>query len=153
MSIPRQRQSRQPARYSEDIEDLIGSGEKSPEKGVFPGKDSPISGEIVYIDGDTAISGRHEEELNRTIKSHYDVIEYCYKRQKRLDPNFTGELLVEFSICYKGRVAKSAWVVKSTFASKKVENCIIARVKSFRFKPIAKKGGEVIVRYKYTFKK
>ena len=93
---------------------------------------------------------RSSEALSRVINSHNDAVEYCYKREAKLNPNLKGDILVEFVIGYNGRV-KSVRVTQSSLRNKKVESCMTGRIRGWRFKPIDKREGDVTVRQKYIF--
>lgn len=95
-------------------------------------------------------ANRSSEELSSVINSHNDAVEYCYKREAKLDPNLKGDIQVEFVIAYNGRV-KSVRVTSSSLRNKNVENCISGRIRGWRFKPIDRNEGDVTVRQKYIF--
>ena len=134
---------------SASIDDLIeGVGYPSRQEDSFPGP--WYIGILVSIKGDTTITGRNQAELSRVIKSHNGAVEYCYKRQRRLNPNLKGEVSIEFVIGFRGLVG-SVRITNSTINSEKVERCIVSRIQRFRFKLINKKAGDITVRYKYIF--
>jgi TonB family protein len=95
-------------------------------------------------------ANRSGEELSRVINSHNDAIEYCYKKESKLNPNLKGDIQVEFTVGFDGRV-KSARIVRSSMRNKSVEDCISSRIRGWRFKPIDRKEGDVVVRQKYIF--
>ena len=95
-------------------------------------------------------ANRSSEELSRVINSHNDAVEYCYKREAKLNPNLKGDILVEFVVGYNGRV-KSVRVTQSSLRNKKGESCMTVRIRGWRFKPIDKREGDVTVRQKYIF--
>ncbi len=95
-------------------------------------------------------ANRGSEELSRVINSHNDAIEYCFKKESKLNPNLRGDVQVEFTVGYNGRV-KAVRVVRSSLRNKNVENCISTRIRGWRFKPIDKTEGDVKVRQKYIF--
>ena len=95
-------------------------------------------------------ANRGSEELSRVINSHNDAIEYCYKRESKLNPNLKGDVQVEFIIDYNGRV-KSVRIINSSMRNKNIENCISGRIRGWRFKPINQSEGDVSVRQKYIF--
>jgi TonB family protein len=106
---------------------------------------------------DASVSGkgskaanRGSEELSRVINSHNDAIEYCYKKESKLNPNLKGDVQVEFTIGFNGRV-KAVRIVRSSMRNKNVESCISSRIRGWRFKPIDKREGDVKVRQKYIF--
>jgi TonB family protein len=93
---------------------------------------------------------RNENELSRVINKHNKAIEYCYKKETRNNPKLKGDLEVEFSIEYNGRV-KDVRIVRSSVYSKKIEKCISDRIRGWRFKAIDQQEGDVKVRQKYIF--
>jgi TonB family protein len=95
-------------------------------------------------------ANRGSEELSRVINSHNDAIEYCYKKESKLNPNLKGDVQVEFTIGFNGRV-KAVRIVRSSMRNKNVEKCITSRIRGWRFKPIDKSEGDVKVRQKYIF--
>jgi len=114
-------------------------------------------GSIKMALDDASVSGkgskaanRGSEELSRVINSHNDAIEYCYKKESKLNPNLKGDVQIEFTIGYNGRV-KAVRIVRSTMRNKNVENCISSRIKGWRFKQIDKREDDVKVRQKYIF--
>jgi len=95
-------------------------------------------------------ANRSSEELSRVINSHNDAIEYCFKKESKLNPNLKGDIQVEFTVGFDGRV-KGVRVVRSSLRNKNVENCISQRIRGWRFKPIDRTEGDVAVRQKYIF--
>jgi TonB family protein len=95
-------------------------------------------------------ANRSGEELSRVINSHNDAIEYCFKKESKLNPNLKGDIQVEFTVGFDGRV-KGVRVVRSSLRNKNVENCISSRIRGWRFKPIDRSEGDVAVRQKYIF--
>jgi len=95
-------------------------------------------------------ANRSSDEISRVINSHNDAIEYCYKRESKLNPNLKGDVLVEFTISHNGRVVDSK-ILDSSLRNKQVESCITSRIRGWRFKPIDQKEGDVRVRQKYIF--
>jgi len=93
-------------------------------------------------------ANRSGDEISRIINSHNDAIEHCYKREVKLNPNLKGDVIVEFTIDYNGRV-KDSRIVNSSLRNKKVEDCIRGRIRSWRFKPIDRSEGDVKVQQKY----
>lgn len=136
---------------SADINDLI--------EGVSGVGSSSIGrkGAISLALDDARVSGKGSRAANRSgdaitgvINSHNAAIENCYKREAKLNPNLKGDILVEFIIGSNGKV-KGSRILRSSLRNKKVENCIRSRVRSWRFKPIDGREGDVTVRQKYIF--
>ncbi len=95
-------------------------------------------------------ANRSGEELSRVINSHNDAVEYCYKKESKLNPNLKGDIQIEFTVGFNGRV-KGVRIIRSSLRNKKVESCITSRVRGWRFKPIDKSEGDVKIRQKYIF--
>jgi TonB family protein len=95
-------------------------------------------------------ANRGSEELSRVINSHNDAIEYCYKKESKLNPNLKGDVQVEFTIGYNGRVS-AVRIINSSMRNRNVEKCISSRIRGWRFKPIDRSEGDVKVRQKYIF--
>lgn len=93
---------------------------------------------------------RSEKELSRVINKHNSAIEYCYKKESKSRPTLKGDLDVEFTIDYNGRV-KTVRIVRSSMYNKNIEKCISNRIRGWRFKPIAENEGDVKVIQKYIF--
>jgi len=93
---------------------------------------------------------RGQEELSRVINNHNAAIEYCYKKEAKANPTLKGNIEVEFTISYKGRVI-AVRIIRSSMQNKSIENCISSRIKGWQFKPIDQKDGDVKVRQKYIF--
>jgi TonB family protein len=95
-------------------------------------------------------SHRSQAELSRVINKHNNAIEYCYRKEVKLHPDLKGDLDVEFTVDYMGRVT-AVRIVRSSMYNKKIEKCISGRIRGWRFKPIAQGNGDVKVRQKYIF--
>jgi len=93
---------------------------------------------------------RSQAELSRVINKHNKAIEYCYKKETRNNPNLKGDLDVEFTIDYNGRVT-AVRIVRSSMYSKNIEKCISGRIRGWRFKAIGFQKDDVKVRQKYIF--
>jgi TonB family protein len=96
-------------------------------------------------------ANRSQDAISTVINSHTDAIEACFKAEQRLNPNLKGDITVEFKITSNGRVAGQK-ITRSTLKNRKVEQCILNKLRGWRFKPIDKKEGDVTVRnVKYIF--
>ena len=93
---------------------------------------------------------RSEKELSRVINKHNMAIEYCYKKETKINPNLKGDLDVEFTIDYSGRV-NMVRIVRSSMYNKNIEKCISNRIRGWRFKAISKHENDVKVKQKYIF--
>lgn len=93
---------------------------------------------------------RSQEAVSLVVSKHVDAIENCYKREVRLNPNLQGSVTVQFTITPDGRVDR-ARIANSTLRNRNAENCILQRVRSWRFKRIDDSEGEVTFSQKYVF--
>lgn len=93
---------------------------------------------------------RSQDELSKVINKHNSAIEYCYKKELRSNPTLKGDLDVEFTIDYSGKV-KAVRIVRSSIYSRNIEKCISNRILAWRFKAISEADGDVKVRQKYIF--
>ncbi len=114
-------------------------------------------GSIALTLGSARIQGRAQNaaqrsysEISKVINMHNAAIEYCFKREAKLNPNQKGEMLIELVITHSGHV-KTVRVIKSSFPNSGIDNCVTSRIRSWRFKPVSPQQGEVTVRQKYIF--
>jgi hypothetical protein len=136
---------------SADINDLIGGIGAVGSKSIGRSGSIKMALESARVSGTgTKAANRSSEEISRVINSHNDAVEFCYKRESRINPNLKGDLIIEFVIGWNGRIVKSK-IVSSSINNRKIENCVKGRIRSWRFKPIGKTEGNVTVRQKYIF--
>lgn len=95
-------------------------------------------------------ANRSSDAITKIMNGHSDAIEFCYKKEARINPNLKGDLVLEFTIDYRGRVS-AASIVSSSIQSKGLERCVLQNVRRWRFDPIDRKEGDVTVRNKYIF--
>jgi hypothetical protein len=93
---------------------------------------------------------RSTEEISKVISKHNAAIEYCYKRETKLNPNLKGNILVEFVIGMNGRV-KRVHILSSTISSPVMIQCMVDRIRGWRFAPVTNDTGDVTVKQKYIF--
>ena len=91
-----------------------------------------------------------KEIIRRVINQHRAQIKYCYERELIKHPKLQGKIKVFFVISGTGRVSKSK-VSQSTMNNDRVEDCIVRRVRFWKF-PAPKGGGVVHVNYPFYFK-
>ncbi|MBW2732321.1 MAG: TonB family protein [Deltaproteobacteria bacterium] len=85
--------------------------------------------------------------IQRIIRRHLKVLQYCYEKQLLHKPTLKGRVVVEFVIGPAGRVLK-AKVMNSTLNDKKVQACILRAIRHWRF---PKRPGDGIVKVRYPF--
>jgi hypothetical protein len=102
--------------------------------------------------GTPMVLGSLDKELiRRVIRAHANEIRYCYELELAKNPGLWGKVSVNFVISPTGSV-QSAKVKETTLNNQNVENCIIGKVKGWKF-PEPKGGGIVIVTYPFILKR
>ena len=102
--------------------------------------------------GTPMVLGSLDKELiRRVIRAHANEIRYCYELELTKNPGLWGKVSVNFVISPTGSV-QSAKVKETTLNNQNVENCIISKIKGWKF-PEPKGGGIVIVTYPFILKR
>lgn len=91
---------------------------------------------------------RSKSEIGQVFEKNKSALYNIYNRELRKDPSLQGKVVIELTISSSGKVTK-ARIVSSDLNNKKLERKLIARVKSFRFKP--SKAGTSVVTYPIDF--
>ncbi len=118
--------------------------------GSLFGKGAP-SMDVGLGDSDAQTTGGLDKAvIARVVRAHLGQIKHCYERQLLVDPNLFGKVVARWVIDPKGRVDISS-VKKSTMGNRNVENCVVSKIKGWKF-PKPKGGGKVIVSYPFLFK-
>lgn len=118
--------------------------------GSLFGKGAP-SMDVGMGDSDAETSGGLDKEvIARVVRAHLGQIKHCYERQLLVDPGLFGKVVARWVIDPAGRVDVSS-VKKSTMGNRNVENCVVSKIKGWKF-PKPKGGGKVIVSYPFLFK-
>lgn len=91
------------------------------------------------------------EAIRRVVKANQNQLKACYERALNRDPGLYGKIVLEWVIGAGGHV-DSAKVKSSTMGSSEVEQCCVARLKTWRF-PDPPKNQEAVVSYPFTFNK
>jgi FHA domain len=116
-------------------------------KGGLRGKEN---GEIGLGPGKPEVVGSIDPELIRkVVHEHRAQIRTCYETQLTTRPNLAGKLVSAWTIDPAG-VVTEAHTQESTLRDRTVENCVAAKIRTWRF-PIPKGGGEVFVTYPFIF--
>ncbi len=141
-------------------ETIVGSWKGTGPKGIGPagsgvGNGDPFGspwGASDGFDGEALISGGlDEEQIKQVINRNIGQIQYCYELGLQKQPHLTGRVTVRFQIGGNGRV-KSAGLRASTVSSSQVENCIVSKVKNWKF-PKPEGGVTVAVVYPFNLKR
>ncbi|MBX7096326.1 MAG: TonB family protein [Myxococcaceae bacterium] len=115
--------------------DLGGKGKDSTR--IIPGKT-------------TVVGGLSKDQINKVIKRHQNEIKFCYEQELQKTPDLSGKVAVLFTIDPAGGVAE-ANVSESTMGNSTAENCMLARIRRWKF-PEPEGGGTVTVTYPWVFK-
>lgn len=136
-----------------DIGDLVG--------GLGDAQSGSIerTGDLVVVTGESSVegtskggmAGRTPEDVQMVVLKHNNSIQYCYDRELRRNPNLKGKVIVRFTITPQGTV-KNVKVVSSNLGNRKVESCIVSRVRRWSdFGPIDRKFGDTTIKQVYAF--
>lgn len=103
-------------------------------------------GKEALIDG-----GLDLDMVSDVIRRNMGQIRFCYEQGLQMDPSLAGRVGVKFVIGPNGQV-KVADVENTTLNSKQIEDCILLRLRSWKF-PLPDGGVEVKVSYPFSFKR
>jgi hypothetical protein len=91
------------------------------------------------------------EMVSAVIRRNMGQVRFCYEQGLQLDPALAGRVGVKFVIGPDGMV-KVADVENTTLNSQQIEQCILLRLKSWKF-PLPDGGVDVKVSYPFSFKR
>jgi len=103
-------------------------------------------GKEALIDG-----GLDLDMVSEVIRRNMGQIRFCYEQGLQLDPSLAGRVGVKFVIGGNGQV-KIADVENTTLNAPGIEQCILLRLKSWKF-PLPDGGVDVKVSYPFSFKR
>ncbi|MCB9027409.1 MAG: AgmX/PglI C-terminal domain-containing protein [Bdellovibrionaceae bacterium] len=95
--------------------------------------------------------GLDQESIFVVIQKNMGQIRFCYEQGLQTDPKLMGRVAVDFIIGGSGSV-KTANLSSSTLQSKLVENCILMRLKTWKF-PLPEGGVDVKVSYPFMLRR
>ncbi|MBI5511205.1 MAG: energy transducer TonB [Deltaproteobacteria bacterium] len=102
-----------------------------------------VSTEAPEVDG-----ALDSEAVAKVVRARQRMVQDCYERELKRDPTLQGKIEIEFTIGEDGRVV-DAKVAANRMGSNAVGDCIISRLRSWRFpKP---NGGSVTVNFPFIF--
>lgn len=88
------------------------------------------------------------EEIRKVVRAHIGEIRDCYNEGLSRDEKLAGKLMVDFQIAASGAVTSSK-IGESTLGDAKMETCVAAAVKTWKFPQPT--GGSVKVSYPFEF--
>ena len=99
--------------------------------------------------GEAEVDGSLDSsQVAKVVQSRMRMVQDCYERELKRDPNLQGKIEIEFTIGEDGRV-ESARVSSNKMGSDPVGACIVSRIRTWRFpKP---SGGSVTVNFPFIF--
>jgi TonB family protein len=88
------------------------------------------------------------DAIAKVVRSRKRMVQDCYERELKRNPGLSGKIEIEFTIDANGRISE-AFVASNRMGSDAVGDCIISRLKRWRFpKP---DGGSVTVNFPFIF--
>ncbi len=91
------------------------------------------SSNITLGDSEAEFVGSIDKEaVRRTVRENLRQVQACYEKELSKIPGLTGKVTVGWDIIAGGRV-QNAKVISSTLNNKNVENCIVRRLRAWRF--------------------
>jgi hypothetical protein len=93
--------------------------------------------------------GYDRDLVLKVVKRHQNQIRFCYESELNKTPELAGKVTVAWTIDGTGAVS-IAQVAESGLRNEAVENCIVQRVKSWKF-PEPQGGQEVSITFPWVF--
>lgn len=110
------------------------------------------SGSAFGDDDDVVVQGGLDrDQIAAVIQRYLGQITYCYEQGLQTKPSLSGRVSVKFRIGGSGRV-ETAGIAHSSVRSAKVENCIVGKLKAWRF-PKPHGGVSVAVTYPFVLRR
>lgn len=107
------------------------------------------SADVQISSSEAVIVGYDKELVRRVVHSHHSQLKYCYESELVRNPNMSGKVTISWIIGSGGSVTQAS-TVASSLGNPKVENCLLARVRSWSFPP-PKGGGIAKINYPFVF--
>jgi TonB family protein len=121
--------------------------------GSLGGKgDRAVAGKVTTQPRLSQMKGTGElskDEIQRVINSHVGEIQYCYEKQLRGNAGLAGRVVLEWTVTSSGSVSVVK-VATSSLSSADATNCMMDRVKKWKF-PKPRGSGNVTVVYPFVF--
>lgn len=96
----------------------------------------------------TVATGLDRDQIAAVINRNLGQVRFCYEQGLQGDPSLKGRVAVDFVIGGNG-VVKTASVGNTSLNSKMIEDCIVLRLKSWKF-PLPMGGVDVQVSYPFV---
>lgn len=120
----------------------VGGGRAGYGKISLVGGTSAVS--LPLDDEATVEGGLDRDQIIAVINRNKGQIIYCYEKGLQAQPRIGGRVAVDFVIGPSGRITR-AKVAQSSLGSSSVENCMIARMKTWQFpRPVGNVNVDVL---------
>lgn len=96
-------------------------------------------------------SGLDRDAIAAVIQKNLGQVRFCYEQGLQSEPSLNGRVAIGFTIGGNGLV-KSAQIENTTLNSKTVEDCLLLRLKSWKF-PLPDGGVDVKVSYPFVLRR
>jgi hypothetical protein len=96
-------------------------------------------------------TGLDRDQIAAVINRNLGQVRFCYEQGLQGSPDLNGRVAVDFTIGGNG-IVKAANVANSSLNSKIVEDCILLRLKSWKF-PLPQGGVDVKVSYPFVLRR
>ena len=96
-------------------------------------------------------NGLDKDAIAKVIREHEGEVRFCYEQGLLMDPKISGRVAVAFVIGARGSVRK-AEVAHTTLQFKSVEDCILQKLKAWKF-PLPRGGVNVAISYPFLLKR
>ena len=96
-------------------------------------------------------AGLDRDQIAAVVAQNSSQVRFCYEQGLRENPGLAGRVTIDFVIGGNGLV-QSARVSATSLNDSQVENCIVQRLKSWKF-PVPDGGVEVKVSYPFTLRR
>jgi TonB family protein len=108
-----------------------GGGGAEGSAGGGDGSTHAASGDAIAL----AADARSNASLLAVIRRYAAGVQYCYENELTAHPGLGGRLVVNLTVAASGAVTE-ARVVQNTVGSSRLESCVIAQVRTWRFPSI-----------------
>ena len=106
----------------------------------------------IPLSSEASVGGGLDKDLiGAVIAKNLGQIRFCYEQGLQLEPSLHGRVAVDFTIDGSG-IVKIANVQSSSLNSKQVEDCMLMRLRSWKF-PLPENGKDVKVSYPFVLRR
>jgi TonB family protein len=106
--------------------------------------------DVIALDTPRVDGALSQEIIKRVIDAQRAQVRYCYERQLQHLQGLGGRVVLRWIVGATGEVTQ-VQVLESSLDNAAVEQCLVERIKAWRFPPPAG-GGVVEVRYPFVFR-